>query len=205
MLNKKKVIIFVIIGILIIVGLVFLIKQFVVINPEEEISQEYIPQAEISDEDLRKTIVALYFAEKESGTLVQEGRLIDAKLLLENPYETLIQMLILGPEASSYERLIPEGTLLNKVELKGEVLEVDFSKDFLNFKDDTYKEKAIESIQKTVSALSEVNGVKIFVEGEEIVWSRLFWIITKILIYSDLKLLYIKIYLLIFTDFRIKS
>ena len=169
MLNKKKVIIFVIIGILIIVGLVFLIKQFVVINPEEEISQEYIPQAEISDEDLRKTIVALYFAEKESGALVQEGRLIDAKLLLENPYETLIQMLILGPEASSYERLIPEGTLLNKVELKGEVLEVDFSKDFLNFKDDTYKEKAIESIQKTVSALSEVNGVKIFVEGEEIV------------------------------------
>ena len=169
MLNKKKVIIFVIIGILIIVGLVFLIKQFVVINPEEEISQEYTPQAEISDEDLRKTIVALYFAEKESGALVQEGRLIDAKLLLENPYETLIQMLILGPEASSYERLIPEGTLLNKVELKGEVLEVDFSKDFLNFKDDTYKEKAIESIQKTVSALSEVNGVKIFVEGEEIV------------------------------------
>ena len=61
MLNKKKVIIFVIIGILIIVGLVFLIKQFVVINPEEEISQEYTPQAEISDEDLRKTIVALYF------------------------------------------------------------------------------------------------------------------------------------------------
>ena len=169
MLNKKKVIIFVIIGILIIVGLVFLIKQFVVINPEEEISQEYTPQAEISDEDLRKTIVALYFAEKESGALVQEGRLIDAKLLLENPYETLIQMLILGPEASSYERLIPEGTLLNKVELKGEVLEVDFSKDFLNFKDDTYKEKAIDSIQKTVSALSEVNGVKIFVEGEEIV------------------------------------
>ena len=168
MLNKKKIIIFAIIGIIIIVGLVFLIKQFVVINPENEISQEYTPQAEISDEDLRKTIVALYFAEKESGTLVQEGRLIDAKLLLENPYETLIQMLILGPEASSYEKLIPDGTMLNRVELKGEILEIDFTKDFLNFTDEAHKQKAIESIQKTVSSLSEVNGIKIFVEGEEV-------------------------------------
>ncbi len=37
-------------------------------------------------------------------------------------------MLILGPEASSYKKLIPEGTTLNKVELKNDVLEIDFYK-----------------------------------------------------------------------------
>ena len=78
-------------------------------------------------------------------------------------------MLILGPEASSYQKLIPEGTMLNKVELKGDVLEIEFTKDFLNFTDDTHKQKTIESIKNTVTSLSEVNAIKIFVEGQEII------------------------------------
>jgi len=164
MLNKNKIIIIALVVVVFLVTLIFIIKQFVEINPEDQISQEYTPQQEISDEDLRKTIVTLYFQETESGTLVQEGRLIDAKLLLQNPYETLIQMLILGPEASSYQKLIPEGAMLNKVELKGDILEVDFTKDFLSFKDDEHKAKVIESIEKTVISLNEVNGIKIIVE-----------------------------------------
>jgi len=169
MLNKKKIIIVGVVVIVLVVALVLFIKQFIEVNPEEQISAEYTPQQEISDEDLRKTIVALYFQEKEGGALVQEGRLIDAKLLLENPYETLIQMLILGPEATSYQKLIPEGAMLNKVELKGDVLEIDFTKDFLNFTDENHKHKVIESIEKTVISLNEVNGIKIFADGEEVI------------------------------------
>lgn len=167
MLNKKKIIL-IILGIVLVVALVLFVKQFIIVNPENQISEEYTPQAEISEEDLRNTIITLFFQEKESGQLVQEGRLIDVKLLLQNPYETLIQMLILGPEASSYQKLIPEGTMLNKTELKGDVLEIDFTKDFLNFTDENHKHKVIESIEKTVISLSEVNGIKLFVEGEEI-------------------------------------
>jgi len=167
MLNKKKIIL-IVLGIILVVALVLFVKQFIIVNPENQISEEYTPQAEISEEDLRNTIITLYFQEKESGQLVQEGRLIDAKLLLQNPYETLIQMLILGPEASSYQKLIPEGAMLNKVELKGDVLEIDFTKEFLNFTDENHKHKVIESIEKTVTALSEVNGIKLFVDGEEI-------------------------------------
>jgi len=167
MLNKKKIIL-IVLGIILVVALVLFIKQFIIVNPENQISEEYTPQAEISEEDLRNKIITLYFQEKESGQLVQEGRLIDAKLLLQNPYETLIQMLILGPEASSYQKLIPEGAMLNKVELKGDVLEIDFTKEFLNFTDENHKHKVIESIEKTVTALSEVNGIKLFVDGEEI-------------------------------------
>ena len=168
MLNRKRIIL-IILGVVILVVLVLVIKQFIVVNPEEEISEEYIPQQEISDEDLRKTIVTLYFKDKENGNLVQEGRLIDAKLLLENPYETLIQMLILGPEATSYQKLIPEGTMLNKTELKGDILEIDFTKDFLNTDNKEQQDFIIESIKKTVTSLNEVNDIVILVDGEGIV------------------------------------
>lgn len=167
MLNRKKIIL-IILGIVILIGLILIIKQFIVVDPESQISEEYIPEQEITDQDFRKTIITLYFKERENGNIVQEGRLIDAKLLLENPYETLIQMLILGPEASSYEKLIPEGTMLNKTELKGETLEIDFTKDFLNFNSDEEKQKTIESIEKTVTSLSEVNEINIFIDGEKL-------------------------------------
>ena len=62
MLNKKKVIIIGLI-LVVIVALVLFIMQFIEINPENQISEEYTPQQEISEEDLRNTIVTLYFQE----------------------------------------------------------------------------------------------------------------------------------------------
>lgn len=164
---KRKYIIFIIIGIILLVSLILVIKQFVVINPKEEISNEYTPMQEIADSDLRNTIVTLYFKSKDSNTLVQEGRLIDVKLLLEKPYETLLQMLILGPEASSYERLIPEGTTINKTELKGDILEIDLSKEFSANTGDMLN-LTIESIKKTITSLNEVNDVIILINGNNI-------------------------------------
>ncbi len=164
---KRKYIIFIIIGIILLVSLILVIKQFVVINPKEEISNEYTPMQEIADSDLRNTIVTLYFKSKDSNTLVQEGRLIDVKLLLEKPYETLLQMLILGPEASSYERLIPEGTTINKTELNGDTLTIDLSKEFSANTGDMLN-LTIESIKKTITSLNEVNDVIILVDGNSI-------------------------------------
>ena len=164
---KRKYIIFIIIGIILLVSLILVIKQFVVINPKEEISNEYTPMQEIADSDLRNTIVTLYFKSKDSNTLVQEGRLIEVKLLLEKPYEALLQMLILGPEASSYERLIPEGTTINKTELKGDTLTIDLSKEFSANTGDMLN-LTIESIKKTITSLNEVNDVIILINGNSI-------------------------------------
>lgn len=164
---KRKYLIYIIIGIILLIATILVVKQFIVINPKEEISNEYTPMQEIADSDLRNTIVTLYFKSKDSNTLVQEGRLIDVKLLLEKPYETLLQMLILGPDASSYEKLIPAGTTINKTELKGDTLEIDFSKDFSNNTGELLN-LTIESIKKTITSLNEVNNVIIFVDGKEI-------------------------------------
>ena len=95
---KKKIIILIIILLLvtILIGGYFFIK-----NKNKQELEEIIPEEEISDEQMRQTIVSLYFYNDETKELISEGRLIDAKDLLENPYQKLMELLIQGPENQS--------------------------------------------------------------------------------------------------------
>lgn len=163
-MNKKVVIIVILILILVIGGWLFIKNKN---SPEETIS-EYKPQEEISDEQLRQTIVSLYFKNKNTDELVPEGRLVDVKLLLNEPYKTLMQFLIDGPKNEKLEKLIPNGTVLNKVELKNDILYVDLSKEFIeNHEGGEQKESnTIYSIVNTMTQLTEVNAVKILIDGE---------------------------------------
>lgn len=134
----------------------------------EEIT-EYTPQEEISEEQLRQTLVTLYFKNKDAGHIMPEARLIDAKLLLENPYITLVEFLVEGPKNSSLERLIPEGTKVNKAVLNKNTVELDLSIEFI--KDVSLgkeeEQKIIQSIVSTLFELTEVDSVKITIDGEE--------------------------------------
>ena len=129
---------------------------------------KYKPEEEISDEQLRQTIVSLYFQNKSTSELVPEGRLIDVKLLLNEPYITLMQLLIDGPKNEQLEKLIPDGTVINKIELKNDILYVDLSKEFIenNKGGEELESNTIYSIVNTMTQLTEVNGVKILIDGE---------------------------------------
>jgi len=97
--------------------LIIVIGGWVFFNREEDVViEEYEPQEEISDEQLRQTIVSLYYKNKDTKELIPEGRLIDVKLLLDEPYTTLMQLLIDGPKNQNLEKCIPEGTKINKIE-----------------------------------------------------------------------------------------
>lgn len=135
---------------------------------EQEVT-EYKPEEEISDEQLRQTIVSLYFINKDTNELMPEGRLIDVKLLLDEPYTTLMQLLIDGPKNEKLERTMPEGTKINKMELKKDVLYVDLSKEFIENHQggEENESKTIYSIVNTMTGLTEVNGIKILIDGEE--------------------------------------
>ena len=137
-------------------------------NNTEEIT-EYTPQEEISDEQMRQTIVSLYFKNKDKNELLQEARLIDVKLLMENPYYELVNMLIKGPKNDSLEAVIPEGTKLNKVELKGDKVILDFSEEFINnHKGGVELEKlTVYSIVNTLTELNEVNSVQFLINGKD--------------------------------------
>ena len=131
--------------------------------------KEYQPQEEITDEQMRQTIISLYYRNKETGELMPEGRLIDVKTLLNDPYKTLIEMLIEEPRNNKLESAIPKETVINKVELKDDILYLDVSKEFIENHQGGEKEEntTIYSIVNTLCELTEVNKIKILIDGEE--------------------------------------
>lgn len=159
----------IIIVILIIAIIIGLITYYVLKNkqPKEEFA-EYIPQEEITDEQLRQTVVSIYFKFPETNSLVAEAKLIDAKLLLNDPYTKLIELLLAGPKNESLVATIPEGVKLNSINLQGETVVVDLSEEFLkiNEYEESEKELALNSIEKTLQELNEVATVVIQVNGE---------------------------------------
>ncbi len=165
-MNKKVIIIIAIILILTGVG----VWYFFFYNKQSQNEvNEIIPEEEISEEQMRQTIVSLYFYNGTTQSLVSEGRLIDVKELIKDPYRRLMELLIEGPQNSELTRTIPEGTRINKVEVKGDVLYLDLSKEFIeNHEGGEEKENAtIYSIVNTMINLTEINGVKILIGGEE--------------------------------------
>lgn len=126
---KKKLFlgIFLIIAIL---GLVYMIVANHIFQKNEEIMSEYIPEVEISDSELRKTLVTLYFLD-ENEKIRGESRLIDSKELLRNPYIVLVGMLLEGPKDQKLKSIIPEGTKIIDARLNKKCVTINLSKDFV--------------------------------------------------------------------------
>ncbi len=166
MKHKKIWLVFLIL--LIILIIVFLVNFYFTKNDEQEFT-EYIPQEEISSEQERQTLVTLYFQNKETKMLMPEARLIDAKLLVQNPYATLIGLLLNGPKNEKLQSIIPEGTRLNNVEIKGNMAIVDLSSEFIeDIKLGAEEEsKIVYSIVNTLVELTEVDSVKFLINGED--------------------------------------
>lgn len=164
---SKKIILSIII-VLILVGVGIWYFFFYNKNTQSEENQ-IIPEEEISEDQMRQTIVSLYFYNNDTKSLASEGRLIDVKELLENPYKRLMELLIEGPQNTNLSKTIPDGTKVNKAEIKGDILYLDLSKEFIeNHAGGEEAESAtIYSIVNTMTNLTEVNAVKILIDGEE--------------------------------------
>ena len=173
---RKKLLIFFIFLIIFLVGAIILFKtkiiQFEIDTEENSINtnetNKLTPEEEISDKQLRTSKVKIYFGDKE-GVLSAETRDIDVKDLLQDPYKIIINLLIEGPKEEN-EKLIPEGTKLIGTERIGDVLVINFSKEFIYNceKDKNKQELLIKSIVYSVMELREINAIKIQIEGEEV-------------------------------------
>ena len=168
MKNKKILIIFVCLFLLILIGGYFAIN-YVKSKNKETIVEEYVPEEEITEEQLRQSIVSLYFLDTQTNELVPEARLIDIKEMMSAPYENLVNLLIEGPKSEKSVKLIPDNTRLLQNNLEGDCLVLDFSAEFLNYdkEDEKGKENLINSIVNTLTELSEINEVKILIDGKE--------------------------------------
>ena len=163
-MNGKKIgSIFFIILLIILIGGYFCIK-YVKDKEEQTTIEEYTPQEEITEEQERQTIVSLYFPNKETNELNPEARLIDIKEIMNNPYEKLINLLIEGPKNDKNKKIIQEGTKINKTYLEQDCAVLDFSSEFLNYKEEE-KRNLENSIINTLTQLTEINQVKILIDG----------------------------------------
>lgn len=152
--------------ILIVIAIILIVGTIIVLNID--IETEYVPETEVSQTALRKTIITLYFRNKENGKIDKETKLIDSKLLLRDPYQELLNILISGPENQNLEKLIPEGTKILETVFENGCVTINFSKEFIeNSIDEVKKVQAIYTIFETLTELTEVNDIKILIEGEE--------------------------------------
>lgn len=167
-MNKKIIIIFTVLLIIVLVGGYFAINYFKS-QEEETVIEEYTPEEEITEEQNRQTIVSLYFLKKETGELVPEARLVDIKEIINDPYDKIVNMLIEGPKNEKYSKLIPDNTKLNKTYKEKDILYLDFSAEFLNYnkEDMIVKQNIIDGLVKTLTQLTEVNSIKIVIDGQE--------------------------------------
>lgn len=165
-MNKK---VFIIIVIILILGIIGVGGYLLIKNNLQPTEVEIQPAEEITDEQMRQTIVTLYYQNKETKELMPEGRTIDSKELLSDPYVTLMKLLIEGPKSENLQSVIPEGTRVIKAELKGDILYLDLSKEFIDNHEggEEAENLTIYSIVNTVTELNEVNSVKILINGRE--------------------------------------
>lgn len=165
-MNKKT---FIIISVLLIVAIIGVGGYFLLQNNQQKQENEIKPAEEISDEQMRQTIVTLYYQNKETKQLMPEGRSIDAKELLTDPYTTLINLLIEEPKNEKLQTAIPTGTRVLKAERKGDIIYLDLSKEFIDNHSGGQEAEntTIYAIVNTLTELNEVNGVKILINGKE--------------------------------------
>ena len=162
--NFKKIVIVLVI-IAIIAGV---ITYFINKNKKPEYV-EYEPQEEISDEQERKTMISLYFVNKTTRNVEPEARILDVKTLIKDPYTVIINMLIDGPKNENHDNVIPEGTMLIVTSLEGDTLKVNFSSEFVenHIGGKEEEQKTIECLVNSLTELTEVNSIKILINGEE--------------------------------------
>ncbi len=160
-------------GLFIIILLIIIcIVAFIIIknnNSQKESSNEvleYTPEEEISEEQLRETILTLYFQNSETGELKSEGRLINANELVKDPYRQIVQCLIDGPKTNDLQNVFPENTRILEANIENNCVTLNFSEELLNFETDDQKYTIINSILNSLTQLTEVNSIKILINGE---------------------------------------
>ena len=165
-MNKK---IWIIVAGVVILGILVIGGYLIFVNSEETTYNEIEPQEEISEEQMRQTIVTLYYQNTETKELMPEGKTVDVKNIFTDPYAQLINLLMETPNNEKLKSTIPTGTKLLKAELKGDIVYIDFSKEFTeNHPGGKDAENAtIYSITNTLTELNEVNGIKILINGQE--------------------------------------
>lgn len=80
-----------------------------------------------------------------------------------------MSLLLNGPKTENLKSVLPEGVKVNKITKNGECLFIDFSKEFIENQVDNVETQglAIGQIVDTMTQFTEINSVKILIDGKE--------------------------------------
>ena len=149
--------------IIIVVCIILILTGVVAFN--SRIETEYIPEIEIDENSLRKTMISLYYLNNQTNDIEKETRLIDSKELLKDPYKKVLEILMEGPEKSDLVSKIPKNTKVTKLELEDGNLNVFLTMDSLDsFENEKDKELATSLISETLKEFKEVNNVNVIID-----------------------------------------
>ena len=81
----------------------------------------------------------------------------------------MVELLIEAPKNDKLESAIPEGTKVNNAKIEGDIVYLDLSKEFIENHAGGQEEESltIYSIVNTLTELTEVNSIKILIDGKE--------------------------------------
>ena len=129
---------------------------------------ELVPEEEISDEQMRETTVSIFYVGK-NNEMKEEIKKVDAKQLVKNPYAITVEMLLKKPESEDLKTCIPDGVKLNSIDKSGETIIIDLSKEFVEKMEDNVEIQglSIGQIVNTITQYTEINAVKILIDGND--------------------------------------
>lgn len=124
-------------------------------------------EATDQSEKPKKRMVNIYFSDQNSEYLVPEQREVFDST---NTTESTLEELIKGPKKEGHLETIPNGTKIKGVNLSGDVVVIDFSRELVdNHSGGSASElMTVYSIVNTVTEVAGVKKVKFLIEGQEI-------------------------------------
>lgn len=124
---------------------------------------------QVIEKQAEKVPVILYFADRNTGVLIPEKRMVDKTAVLQKVEETIVNELIKGPEDPVKAAVIPKGTRLLSVKKDNDTVIVDFSEEFdKNHPGGSASEMlTIYSVVNSLTELKDIDKVKFLIEGKE--------------------------------------
>ena len=140
---------------LVIAGSIF---SVIMINNREKNDIKYEFVVDVTDKNFRK----VYLLDENKFLIPLSVDVSKKKYLVDEIYTIVSNLRDLKVEG--FTSVLAEDVKINKIELENGILNIDFSKEFLNYQGDL-EEKILEALTWSVLDFNEVKGLTISVEG----------------------------------------
>ncbi|CAH2214156.1 GerMN domain-containing protein [Tepidibacter aestuarii] len=120
-----------------------------------------------SNSDIKKEEVKLYYSSIDNSKIHWVTRPVE--YIDGEKYDVTLKALLNGPYSSNMVRSINEKTKIVSINKEDDILHIDLSKDFFDFKSDMDEVNSVITISNTLNQFEEINGIEIKIEGKDLI------------------------------------